>query len=656
MRVRLYGLYVFVQSQTCRSPQILSMHCCQHQTSPTPPWVPVAPSLTSLTLICFAPRLCRECGGRLTSGNLLTYNGPADTCTDDRPCRTRSFERRSVSLLASLCATAAKDCQYAPSRRGGLNRVALAERRKRLAVANSVGNSSSESPTSLPSQQSTDSQIFGQDSLAELNLDISIFDNVSLENQIPTSAPPANSTIRPDDLENDALINAYYTNFHKFHPFLLPQQHFTRFRQDPNWIERLRPLISTMHLVGHIYATRKWSSELQDDVESRLSEPAPNDPVIVQCRLLYSIALFWYSHKTEAKHQMDLAVRLVLDLQMFQEEFAATHGAESPVLMECWRRTWWMLYIIDAYYAGTLGTMNFAVVEDIPEPQTLEEFDLREFASEDTSYSSFAYLIGAVKCAALAISTTPKLVAREDSMRMIEEADSTIDGWSLLLPEDRRHIMSKTGEIDELIAIIGLHRPLSDLRFNTVEDISSCAREPPQENPETELVNVHTVRVLRAVQAQVRLLALPTERFHHTPFTTCMVSEGTLALLSACSFLLKGKELAVARDQIRMTIGCLKTLGKVWPRTAKNVREIQTIAQHVLGLKPRLNGERTATDTAGGLAVTDKGDAGNSNSQTSMSSSESEVFASLGTMDDVCGWYSMEGISSQLSHWVQSDI
>ncbi|KAK0377059.1 hypothetical protein CLIM01_05592 [Colletotrichum limetticola] len=598
------------------------------------------------------------------------------------PCRSRHLKCDGKRPHCDRCATAAKDCQYAPSRRGGLDRVALAERRKRLAVANSVGNSSSESPTSLPSQQSTDSQIFGQDSLAELNLDLSIFDDVGLENQIPTSAPPANSTIRPDDLENDALINAYYTNFHKLHPFLLPQEHFTRFRQDPNWIERLRPLISTMHLVGHIYAVRKWSSELQDDVESRLSEPAPNDPVIVQCRLLYSIALFWYSHKTEAKHQMDLAVRLVLDLQMFQKEFAATHGAESPVLMECWRRTWWMLYIIDAYYAGTLGTMNFAVVEvdssvelpcteseyesgDIPEPETLEEFDLREFASEDTSYSSFAYLIGAVKCAALAISTTPKLVAREDSMRMIEEADSIIDGWSLLLPEDHRHIMSKTGEIDELmfqahllinVATIGLHRPLSDLRFNTVEDISSCAREPPQENPETELVNVHTVRVLRAVQAQVRLLALPTERFHHTPFTTCMVSEGTLALLSACSFLLKGKELAVARDQIRMTIGCLKTLGKVWPRTAKNVREIQTIAQHVLGLKPRLNGERTATDTAGILAVTDKGDAGNSNSQTSMSSSESEVFASLGTMDDVCGWYNMEGISSQLSHWVQSDI
>lgn len=205
-------------------------------------------------------------------------------------------------------------------------------------------------------------------------------------------------------------------------------------------------------------------------------------------------------------------------------------------------------------------------------------------------------------------------------------------------------------------ATIGLHRPLSDLRFNSVEDISSCAREPPQENPETEFVNVHTVRVLRAVQAQVRLLALPTERFHHTPFTTCMVSEGTLALLSACSFLLKGKELAVARDQIRMTIGCLKTLGQVWPRTAKNVREIQTIAQHVLGLKSKVNGVKTIPNTARSLAVSDKGGAGNLDFQTNISSSDCEVFASLTAMDDVCGWYNMGDLGPQLSQRVQKDI
>jgi hypothetical protein len=64
-----------------------------------------------------------------------------------------------------------------------------------------------------------------------------------------------------------------------------------------------------------------------------------------------------------------------------------------------------------------------------------------------------------------------------------------------------------------------------------------------------------------------------------------MMSEGTLALLSACRYLLQDKALAIARDQIRLSIGCLKALGEVWPRTAKNVKEIQTIARHVLVTK-----------------------------------------------------------------------
>lgn len=34
---------------------------------------------------------------------------------------------------------------------------------------------------------------------------------------------------------------------------------------------------------------------------------------------------------------------------------------------------------------------------------------------------------------------------------MIQSADSIIDGWSLLLPRDRKQIMTKAGDIDELM-------------------------------------------------------------------------------------------------------------------------------------------------------------------------------------------------------------
>ncbi|KAF4428594.1 hypothetical protein CFRS1_v007450 [Colletotrichum fructicola] len=296
--------------------------------------------------------------------------------------------------------------------------------------------------------------------------------------------------------------------------------------------------------------------------------------------------------------------------------------------------------------------------EAIPLPKTLEDFDSREFAPDSVTFSSFAYLISAVRCAALAISTVPKVASKEDSAQVLHSADSIIDAWSLLLPKERRNIMSKTGQIDELmfqahlligVASIGLHRPLSGLRFNPVEGVSSCAREPPVDNPSSDLINVHTVRVLRAVESQIRLLALPSRPFHHTPFTTCMVSEGTLALLSACNFLLQGKQLAIARDQIRLTIGCLKALGEFWPRTAKNVSEIQTIARHVLGLKRKTtssDGTQTsndATSQSGETATTGFGHSGSSN--------ENGILASLGSMEDVCGWYNLGDLSSDFAQW-----
>lgn len=202
-------------------------------------------------------------------------------------------------------------------------------------------------------------------------------------------------------------------------------------------------------------------------------------------------------------------------------------------------------------------------------------------------------------------------------------------------------------------ATIGLHRPLSDLKFNPIEDVSSCARDPPADNPTPDLVNVHTVRVLRSVEAQIRLLALPSRPFHHTPFVTCMVSEGTLALLSACAFQLSGKELAIARDQIRMTIGCLKDLGELWPRTARNVKEIQTIARHVLGV----GGSRAtgSTSTAGSSNVPSLwgGESrGSLGSDTEAPTVGNGVLGSLGSMEDVCGWYNLSDLGPELEQWL----
>lgn len=90
-------------------------------------------------------------------------------------------------------------------------------------------------------------------------------------------------------------------------------------------------------------------------------------------------------------------------------------------------------------------------LQDIPEPKTLEDFDSREFAPNTIKFSSLTYLIGAVRCTALAISAAPKNPKKEHSTHVIQAADASLNGWLLLLPQKDKQVMSETGEIDELM-------------------------------------------------------------------------------------------------------------------------------------------------------------------------------------------------------------
>jgi hypothetical protein len=257
-----------------------------------------------------------------------------------------------------------KQCQYARSRRGGLDRAALAERRKRLAVAANTMAIEKLSP-----QYPIDLQLGQGLELLSQSLETGTPNSDRLLDGIGTGDATSDTSsllanqILPHDLSNDALINSYFKNFHTFHPFLPPQKHLMRLYQDQSKQNILMPLIAIIRLVGYLYSARQWPVFLKDYAETFISQVSQTDPIMVQCRLLYSVALFWYDYKIEARWQMDQATRLAIDLQMNRQEFSTTQGTGDPVLQECWRRTWWTLYIVDAYYAGTQGTMNFQVVD-----------------------------------------------------------------------------------------------------------------------------------------------------------------------------------------------------------------------------------------------------------------------------------------------------
>lgn len=266
-------------------------------------------------------------------------------------CRSKHVKCDAKQPHCTRCSTLQKQCQYTTSRRGGLDRAALSERRRRLA------KKSDSQANDQTAQVSTDTTI------PELDVDFINCPDISLcdGNLLGETGsfgvqanPPAQS-----DLVEDPLVLSYYKNFHVLHPFTLPQHHFVKICEGPSTSSyNFATIVPIMRLIGSLYDTHAWSTNLQNEIESLISKHTSSDPVLVQCRLLYSIALFWNNHAARAKEEMDSATTIALELGMHKKEFADMHGEGDGVLMESWRRTWWMLYIVDAYYAGTLGTMN----------------------------------------------------------------------------------------------------------------------------------------------------------------------------------------------------------------------------------------------------------------------------------------------------------
>lgn len=83
------------------------------------------------------------------------------------------------------------------------------------------------------------------------------------------------------------------------------------------------------------------------------------NPFTVQSRLLFSIALFWCGSRQQSQSEMDAATRVALDLGMHRLEFAEQNGKGDAVLEESWRRTWWQVYIADAFFAAMARKSTF---------------------------------------------------------------------------------------------------------------------------------------------------------------------------------------------------------------------------------------------------------------------------------------------------------
>lgn len=272
-------------------------------------------------------------------------------------CRTRHVKCDSTQPVCNRCRRDGKDCTYQKSRRGGLDKAALARRRLRLQQeserAQQKGTTDQErsehgSHTSADSPLQDDSQIWFCTPAA--------IDTVHRLD--PELARPGSLAFQISD---DRLLELYFENFWPAFPFVLPI-HFLRARRATS-DHGMNHLLPVLYWIGSIYAPWTASEPYFETALASLSTPPlAHTPFNVQALMLYAIALYHVEVRQEARDKLNTAVTIAIELQMNGRHFAQAYGEGNPVLEESWRRTFYLLSATDQHFSVINNTPIFTLL------------------------------------------------------------------------------------------------------------------------------------------------------------------------------------------------------------------------------------------------------------------------------------------------------
>lgn len=312
------------------------------------------------------------------------------------PCRDRHVRCDAKQPVCTRCVMDDKECNYTKSRRGGLDRDALAARRSLLSASHESEGETQSPPVEQGETPQTDSTKDSYDDEGGAGASLPVPSSppsspntsvypASLQQQqqqsqhrsqvsdIPSIATPPEHVpisdkldIRTDSFIGDLLIDLYYKCFHRLHPCVLPREYMEKLLQDTSQQAMLKPLIAVMRFIGSIF-NKSTSKSYPNSIQLELiatdtiteATPEPHCFFLVQCHLLFSIALYWRENPIKSCQHLSSAVEMAINAGMFDRQFAAQHGGDDPVMEESWRRTWWQVYIIDAYHAAINGSRIF---------------------------------------------------------------------------------------------------------------------------------------------------------------------------------------------------------------------------------------------------------------------------------------------------------
>lgn len=270
-------------------------------------------------------------------------------------CRARHVKCDSTQPICKRCQRDEKECTYQKSRRGGLDKAALARRRLRLQQEDARTWQSQNPQTVYENGGLVQSPIespplscpLAGDSLA----------GPPLADFTPTLSPlPSQPDSVAFQVSNDRLLELYFENFWPQFPLVLPL-HYLKAREISG-NHGMDSLLPVLYWIGAIFAP--WTPPEPHFAAAFAALDSPtlaHTPFNVQALMLYAIALHHCDVKPEARDKLDRAVAIALELQMNEREFARAYGEGNPVLEESWRRT---------YYLLTAADQNFSIISNSP--------------------------------------------------------------------------------------------------------------------------------------------------------------------------------------------------------------------------------------------------------------------------------------------------
>ncbi|KAK9322721.1 hypothetical protein V1517DRAFT_322633 [Lipomyces orientalis] len=470
------------------------------------------------------------------------------------------------------------------------------------------------------------------------------------------------------------LVDLFYYHFHNSHPVMVPRQFYglllsSSFNAETTeLINNL--LLPVVHYIGSIYIRNANRGLYRYAVEKAIFGDAgtpgspnrqyqfiiPPSPVAVMALLLYAIVIHGENEQEKSMVIKNHAVDMALFIHMHDNSFIDTYLDNSyfnqepvflNVLKESLRRTYWMLLVMDGWMnalhrkppsklAGIVSSMDLPCEDDeynagnIPVGHTLQEFDDRIFADSPAKFSSFSYLIDAIRIMTIVIAS---LATQTSETAVAELADTSTSVWLLHIPEAKKTLLRPVPdrheylglndtrgfqEVDELMLhayivinnfLILVHKPLSRLAMvpsEYEEHESHCvtprsllisfraialARDGHGNDYvpgplESNSMDVHTVKCMTSADMLSRLISLsPGTVGRRSPFFTCTVTLALLVQLTACVWVFyepsAQKQRAMAKERIKVGVGALRAMGEIWSTAHHVVGQIKEAARIV---------------------------------------------------------------------------